>query len=132
MTRIKKEKRENIVFVTADKKLGEIYSSRMQKYGFDVKVISKGEKALKYIHEKHPACVILDADIPGEDGIGFILAKKEDSSCGSIPVIVLANSGNKDDVDVYKKVGGVEHYYIKNHAHPLNIIKGIKELLNRK
>ncbi len=129
MSRIKKEKHEHVVFVTADAVLGRIYAKRLSQHGFDVKVFSKGVKALKYSAEKHPLCILLDTGIPKEDAREFIYEKQKDTQIAAIPVMALAGSGDKEDIDALRCLG-VTHYYVKSHTHPNDVARGLKKIAN--
>lgn len=72
--------------------------------------------------------MLLDLILPGIDGFEVLSKMKEDSSLGSIPVIILSNLGQKEDVEKGLKLGAVD-YLIKAHFTPGEIIEKIKVVL---
>ena len=87
-----------------------------------------GEEGIKKIKEEKPDLILLDLILPGIDGFEVLSKKKEDPALASIPVIILSNLGQKDDVEKGLKMGAVD-YLIKAHFTPGEIIDKIKAVL---
>ena len=59
-----------------------------------------GKEALEYLRNdgnKKPCLILLDLNMPGMNGFGFLTSVKADDTLKKIPVIVLSNSGEVQD-----------------------------------
>ena len=117
-----------ILVVEDDKFLRELISQKLIKEGFSVEGAVDGEEGIKKIKELKPAVVLLDLILPGIDGFEVLLKMKGDQSTASIPVIILSNLGQKEDVEKGLKLGAVD-YLIKAHFTPGEIIEKVKNIL---
>jgi len=87
-----------------------------------------GEEGIKKIKEEKPGLVLLDLILPGIDGFEVLTKMREDPSLSSIPVIILSNLGQKEDVERGLKLGAAD-YLIKAHFTPGEIIDKIKTVM---
>ena len=78
--------------------------------------------------EGHPDLVLLDLILPGIDGFEVLAQKREDPFMVSIPVIILSNLGQKEDVDKGLSLGAAD-YLIKAHFTPGEIIEKVRNHL---
>jgi len=72
--------------------------------------------------------VLLDLILPGIDGFEVLAQKKEDPFVATIPVIILSNLGQKEDVDRGLGLGAVD-YLIKAHFTPGEIIEKVRNII---
>ncbi|MFA6322918.1 MAG: response regulator [Candidatus Buchananbacteria bacterium] len=117
-----------ILLVEDDEFLAELYGTKLGLEGYEVALAADGEKGLKMIKEKKPDLVLLDIILPKMDGFEILKAIKDDKNIKNLPVILLTNLSQKDEV---KKglVLGAKDYLIKAHFMPSEVVKKIKELL---
>ena len=71
-----------------------------------------GETALKMTERLKPDLVLLDLLMPKMNGFDYLKSVKANVGLKSIPVIVLSNLGDKDDIEKAKALGA-EDYFIK-------------------
>ncbi len=116
---------KNILIVEDDKFLRELITRKVTNEGFNVSEAIDGEEGIKKIKEEKPDMVLLDLILPGIDGFEVLSRMKEDSTLSSIPVIILSNLGQKEDIDKGMKLGAID-YLIKAHFTPGEIIEKIK------
>ena len=116
---------KKILIVEDDKFLRELIVRKVINEGFDVSEAIGGEEGIKKIKEEKPDMVLLDLILPGIDGFEVLSRMKQDSSLSSIPVIILSNLGQKEDIDKGMKLGATD-YLIKAHFTPGEIIEKIK------
>ena len=108
---------KKILIVEDDKFLRELIVKKLSNEGYEVVEAVDGEQGIQKIKDDKPDLVLLDLILPGIDGFGVLAQKKEDPFIASIPVIVLSNLGQKEDVD--KGLGlGATDYLIKAHFTP--------------
>ena len=71
---------------------------------------------------------MLDLILPGIDGFEVLSRTKEDPALSQIPVIILSNLGQKEEVERGLKLGAID-YLIKAHFTPGEIIEKIRAIL---
>ena len=77
-----------------------------QKISNSLHIENCGEKALEYLYEckngngqdHGPDLILLDLNMPGMGGKGFLKRIKEDEDLGTIPVVVLTTSDSEQDI----------------------------------
>ena len=116
---------KNILIIEDDKFLRELIVRKVINEGFDTSEAIGGEEGIKKIKEEKPDMVLLDLILPGMDGFEVLSLMKEDSALSSIPVIILSNLGQKEDIEKAMKMGATD-YLIKAHFTPSEIIEKIK------
>jgi DNA-binding response OmpR family regulator len=119
---------KKILIVEDDKFLRELISQKLLKEGYDISEAVDGEKGLKAIKDEKPDLVLLDLILPGIDGFEVLSEVKEDALLSKIPVIILSNLGQKDDIERALKIGATD-YLIKAHFTPAEIVSKVKGIL---
>jgi len=117
-----------ILIIEDDKFLRELIAQKLQKEGFLITEAIDGEEGLKKIKEEKSELILLDLILPGIDGFEVLEKIKSDDAISKIPVIILSNLGQKDDVEKGLKLGAID-YLIKAHFTPREIIEKIKKAL---
>jgi len=117
-----------ILIIEDDKFLRELIAQKLYKENFEVAEAVDGEEGVKKIKSEKPDLILLDLILPGIDGFEVLSQMKEDPALTSIPVIILSNLGQKEDVEKGLKLGAVD-YLIKAHFTPGEIIDKIKAAL---
>jgi len=121
-------KKYTILLVEDDVFLSGMYQKKFELEGFSVLVAEDGEKGLRLGLEKAPDIILLDGMLPKMDGFEVLSALKKDPATKKIPVIMLTNFGQKDNV----KKGferGAESYLIKAHFMPSEVVDKVKNVL---
>lgn len=119
---------KKILIIEDDKFLRELIVRKVASEGFDVSEAVDGEEGVKLIKEMKPELILLDLILPGIDGFEVLGKVKEDPSLAQIPVIILSNLGQKEDIERGLKLGAVD-YLVKAHFTPGEIIEKIKSIL---
>jgi len=119
---------KKILIVEDDKFLRELIVKKLSNEGYDVIEAVDGEQGIQKIRDTKPDLVLLDLILPGIDGFGVLMQKKEDPFIASIPVIVLSNLGQKEDVDKGISLGATD-YLIKAHFTPGEIIEKVRNII---
>src|SRR4030042_1617999 len=119
---------KNILIIEDDKFLRELITQKLIKEGYETSEAIDGEEGIKKIKEEKPSLILLVLILPGIDGFEVLSRAKEDPAISSIPVIILSNLGQKEDIERGLKLGAVD-YLIKAHFTPGEIIEKIKNIL---
>jgi DNA-binding response OmpR family regulator len=125
-----KNQKTRILVVEDDKFLRELLIRKLETAGFEVSSAFDGQEALKKIKEGLPQLILLDLVLPGVDGFEILRQIKEDVKTKEIPVIILSNLGQKEELE--RGIGlGAEDYLIKAHFTPDEIIEKVKRTLRK-
>ncbi|HHE76814.1 MAG TPA: response regulator, partial [Candidatus Parcubacteria bacterium] len=111
-----------------DKFLRELISKKLSDAGYEVLEAIDGEEGIKRVKESKPDLVLLDLILPGIDGFEVLSQIKQDPLFSDLPVIILSNLGQKEDVEKGLKLGAVD-FLVKAHFTPGEIIEKIKKIL---
>ncbi|MDD4062391.1 MAG: response regulator [Candidatus Pacebacteria bacterium] len=120
-----------ILVVEDDKFLRELITQKLAREGYDVVGAVDGEDGVVKVKENKPDIVLLDLILPGIDGFEVLAKIKEDEELSDIPVIILSNLGQRDDVDRGIKLGATD-FLIKAHFTPSEIIEKIEAVMKDK
>ena len=123
-----KENKTKILIVEDDNFLVEMYTTKFELEGFDVISAEDGKKGLEMVSREKPDIILLDILMPVMDGFAVLDALKKDKTTADIPVILLTNLGQKDDVKKGFEKGAVG-YLIKAHFMPSEVVEKIKKIL---
>ena len=123
-----KEKKSKILLVEDDNFLVEMYTTKFELEGFEVISAEDGQKGLDMVKRENPDIILLDILMPKMDGFAVLDALKKDKTTADIPVILLTNLGQKDDVKKGFEKGAVG-YLIKAHFMPSEVVDKIKKIL---
>jgi DNA-binding response OmpR family regulator len=121
--------RKRIVCIVDDEQyIREIYAVKFLSEGYDVMTAKDGEEGLKMVRERKPDIILLDVQMPILDGFGFMEELQKDSNISSVPVIILSNI---DDNDNMLKMGKFQtkFYVIKSLSTPQKVFNIVKEVL---
>ena len=122
------EKEIHVLLVEDDTFLANIYKTKFEMEKFKVSVATDGESGLEATKKKHPDIVLLDILLPKMDGFAVLEGLKKDPQVKDIPVILLTNLGQKDDVEKGLEMGAVD-YLIKAHFKPSETVDKVKKVL---
>lgn len=119
-----------ILIVEDDKFLRDLIIRKLKTEGYETSFAKEGEEALKKIKEESPTLILLDLILPGIDGFEVLKQLKSNSSetLRKIPVIILSNLGQRDDVERGINAGAVD-FLVKAHFTPGEIVEKIKQVL---
>lgn len=119
----------NVLLVEDDVFLSGIYQKKFEMEGFKVFTADNGEKALTEAAKKKPDIILLDILLPKLDGFAVLEKLKNDPETKPIPVILLTNLGQKDDVEKGLEAGAAD-YLIKAHFKPSEVVDKVKKVLH--
>jgi len=122
---------KKILLVEDDPFLIDIYTSKLEKECFSVKISESGEDCLKKINQEKPDLILLDILLPKIDGWEILKKIKSDKKLKNIKIIILSNLYQKEDIEKGLSLGA-DKYLIKANYDPKEVIEEIKKILNKK
>ncbi|OIO32928.1 MAG: hypothetical protein CO016_00805 [Candidatus Yonathbacteria bacterium CG_4_8_14_3_um_filter_46_25] len=124
--------KEPILVVEDDKFLRDLLVGKLFNEGFEVKSAIDSRGALDILHNANgwkPRVVLLDLILPGEDGFSVLVKIKNDENLAAIPVIILSNLGQKEDIDKAIELGAYD-FMVKANFTLDEILEKVKSVLN--
>ena len=123
--------KESILIVEDDKFFRDLVSKKLEKNGFEMFLAADSKEALAILEEKRPSLIISDLILPGLDGFELISMIKKDEKTKHIPVIVLSNLGQKEEIEKATSLGAID-FMVKVNFTPDEIVSKIKNVLSGK
>ena len=121
---------KRILIIEDDKFLRELIAKKILKEGYEVFEAADGIEGLAKTKEVKPDLILLDLILPVVDGFEVLSQLKKEPTLSSIPVIILSNLGQKEDVEKGLKLGAAG-YLIKAHFELDEIIERVKDVIER-
>lgn len=118
----------HLVIVEDDKFLRDLIVRKLTKEGFVVKEAENGEIGLEVLREDPPQLLLLDILLPGISGYDVLAEMKKDDRLAGIPVVMLSNLGQKEEVERAQSLGAKD-FLIKAKYTPGEIVERIKAIL---
>lgn len=123
-----RQKRLTILLVEDDTFLAGMYVTKLELEGFRVVLASDGEQAVMLAKKEIPNLMLLDIVLPKKSGFEVLKEVKAHAETKQVPVILLTNLGQKEDVQRGLKLGAVD-YLIKAHFMPSEVVAKVKRLV---
>ena len=120
--------KKKILIIEDDRFLRELIVRKLKGEGYQTNEAADGEEGFEKVKKSPPDLVLLDLILPGIDGFEVLSKIKEEPTLSAIPVIILSNLGQREEVEKGLKMGAVD-YLIKAHFTPGEIIEKIKAVL---
>jgi DNA-binding response OmpR family regulator len=120
----------DIVLIEDDRFLQDLLKKKLIGEGYSVLAAFDGEEGLRVVKERRPKAILLDILLPGIDGYEFLNLIKNDASLKRIPVIVLSNLGQREEVARAMALGAAD-FLIKANFAPDEILKKVKPVIDK-
>ena len=124
-------KKIKILIAEDDSFLAKMYSDKLENEGFDVVLATNGIEAIDKMKLEKPSLVLLDLIMPKKTGFEVLSDKASEANIKDIPVIVLTNLSQNEDIKKCYDLGAKD-FMIKAYFVPSEIITKIKSALNIK
>ena len=118
----------DILLIEDDRFLQELLKKKLVNEGYAVRTADEGEVGLRLAGELRPRLILLDLLLPGMDGFEFLSAAGRDEALTRIPIVVLSNLGQREEIDRALSLGARD-YLIKADFAPDEILKKLKPML---
>lgn len=121
-------KKAKVLFIEDDPILVEACLARFAQEKFETLVAIDGEEGLAKIEKERPDLILLDLILPKLDGFKLLEKIKKDPKTASIPVIILSNLGQDEEIKRGMALGAVS-YLLKAICSLEEIVEKIKNQL---
>jgi|SRR3989344_4094413 len=117
-----------VVVVEDEEILGKVLKEKLEKEKFKVSLATDGEAAVPLISDVVPDIVILDLILPKKDGFEVLKELKASPNLKQIPVLVLSNLGQDEEIKKALSLGAID--YLVKTQHPIKeVVEKVKNYL---
>ncbi|MCK5061809.1 response regulator [Candidatus Parcubacteria bacterium] len=99
-----------IVILEDDRILLKALNIELLSHGFEILSATDGESGLKLISKEKPDLVLLDLIMPKMHGFEILTELKKNKDTKNIPVIILSNLGQDEEVKKGMELGALDYY----------------------
>ena len=119
---------KKILLVEDDVALGDVYKTRLEMEGFDVKLVADGEVALTAAIEFKPDLMVLDVMMPKINGFDVLDILRTTPETMNIRVIMLTALSQAKDKERAQQLGA-DDYLVKSQVVISDVVARIKHHL---
>jgi len=120
------DNKTRVLLVEDDEFLQRMYATKFEREGLEVITASDGEAAFSVLQKNEVKLALVDIMMPKMDGFEFLKKVRADKKLSSLPVIVLTNLNNEEDIRQAKKLGALE-YIVKANFLPSEVLEIMKK-----
>lgn len=122
------ETKKKIILIEDDHFLVRALSLKFAKLNFELIVIENGMEALDSIRKEMPQIVFLDIMLPHKSGFEILEEMKKDEKLKNIPVLILTNLRQDEEVKHGLSLGASE-YLVKTDVGLDEIVERVNKYL---
>lgn len=119
---------KKILVIEDEKVLLDLLQKKFSQEGYDVFGALDGEEGMVKIKEIKPDLILLDILMPKKDGFEVLEEVRQDKDLCGIPIIVISNLGQAEEVDKAIKMGAKD-YLVKAEFDPEKVIEKVMQIL---
>ena len=117
-----------ILIIEDEEVLAEVLKEKLKKANLEVKIAKDGEEAISMAKSFEPDVIVLDLLLPKVSGFEVLKQVKADERLSRIPVVVLSNLSDDENIKKAMNMGAMDYFVKANH--PINeIVEKIKGTL---
>lgn len=120
--------KKKILLVEDDTALADVYQSRLELEGLEVKQVNNGEDALSVALEFKPDLVLLDAMMPKISGFDVLDILRNTPETTGIKVVMLTALSQPKDKERAENLG-VDDYLVKSQVVIGDVVERVKHHL---
>jgi DNA-binding response OmpR family regulator len=121
-------KKIKVLIVEDDPFLLKMYAEKFEFENFAVYMAEDGKKGIRIATKEKPDIILLDIILPEISGFDVLHELKSKNETKNIPVILLTNLSQRDDINKGLALGAND-YLIKAHFMPSEVVDKVKALL---
>jgi len=119
-----------ILIIEDDQFLREFLFKKLSEENFEVLAAKEGKEGVELAKKEKPDLILLDLILPEKNGYEVLEDLKKNPLTSEIPVLVLSNLGQKEEIEeAFRK--GAKDYLIKAYFSLEEIVSKIRLLLKK-
>ncbi|PIZ61640.1 response regulator [Candidatus Saccharibacteria bacterium CG_4_10_14_0_2_um_filter_52_9] len=119
---------KRILLVEDDDSLANVYVTRLQSEGFEVRRTANGEEALATALSYHPDLVVLDVMMPKVSGFDVLDILRNTPETANLKIIMLTALSQESDKERAQSLGA-DDYLVKSQVVIADVIERIRHHL---
>jgi DNA-binding response OmpR family regulator len=124
------KQKNKILIVEDETSLLDVLADKFKREGFLVYKAQDGQEALEIVKKQKPDLVILDVIMPSMDGLTMIKKLREDKWGNVVPVLILSNLSDPEQINEAKEWGAVD-YLVKSNWGLDDVVLKVKQTLRK-
>jgi CheY-like chemotaxis protein len=129
MTEEAQQEKKTIMIAEDDVFIGDIYEVKLKDAGYNVVLANNGREAIEKLESGiKPHIMLLDIVMPYMDGFDVLEAINQREEWKTIPVVLLTNLSQKEDVDRGMALGEKD-FLIKSHFTPSEVLAKVQKYM---
>jgi len=117
-----------VLIIEDDKFLSRIYATKLKTAGIDTDFAFDGIEGLEKMRKNKPDLLLLDLIMPKMDGFAVLEEMHKDKKLRKIPVVVLSNLGQEEDMKRIEKFS-VKEFIIKSNTSIKAVVEKISSYI---
>lgn len=117
---------KKILIIEDDVFLNKAYQTKFSLSNLDVVFAYDGEEGFKKVSLEKPDLILLDLMLPKKSGFEIMEEMQKIPDLKKIPVLILSNLGQEDDVKRAMELGA-KGYFIKSDVKLETVVEKVKE-----
>jgi len=119
--------RETILVADDSMTMLAMVSARLERAGYDVITVTRGDDALSRAQELRPRLVVLDVEMPGLDGLEVTRRLRADETMAGLLIVLLTASSGQAEIDAGVAAGA--DAYVTKPFSPQELEARVEQLL---
>ena len=115
-----------IFIIEDDPFLVKAYQLKFSQEGYEVLTAMDGKEALSFLDREPAGVVLLDLMLPGASGFDILTAMRGNDRWKDVPVIILSNLGQAQDIAHGKELGA-QDYLVKANVVMEEVVERVKK-----
>lgn len=124
-----KTNKKKVLVAEDERPIANVLLLKLKHSGFEAEAAYNGNEALEMMEKNKYDILLLDLVMPLLDGFAVLEKLREQKN--KIPVIVLSNLGQEEDIERAKELGAND-YFVKSDIAITDVVNNIKNILKIK
>ncbi len=120
---------KRILIIEDDKFLAKMLSRMLEANSYSIVLASSGKEGLTKVTSENPDLILLDIMLPDIDGFDVLQSLKGDEKTKKIPVVILSNLGQPEDIQQGRSLG-VQDYLVKSDLSLDDVVAKVRKHLS--
>lgn len=100
---------KKILIIEDDKFLAKMLAKMLEESNHQTSLAVTGKEGIMKATANKPDLILLDIMLPDVDGFEVLKTIKQDQAVKDVPVIIMSNLGQPEDVAQGKQLGAIDH-----------------------
>jgi len=119
---------KKILIIEDDTNLLSNYKTELELRKFNVVSVTDGGKGYSTVEKEMPDLILLDIMLPNKNGIDILEEVRNNDKFKNLPVIMLTNYGDEDNIRRSLELGALD-YLKKYNVTPSDVGQRIEQIL---